>query len=256
MSGRRAAWRAVYELLGARVREPEWAFMNYGYAPAGGPVLKLAPGDEPDRLCIQLYDHVLAGADLMDQDVLEVGSGRGGGASYVARYVRPRSVTDLDFSRSAVEPCSRHRRAPGLRFVHGDAQAMPFPDASFDAVINVESSHCYPSMETFLAEVARVLRPGGRLFFADLRSAEDVPRLRDQLQGSGLTLRREQDITAEVLRAMQLDNARKLGLVDAWIPRPFHRVFRPFAGVEGTRNFAGLGSGRLRYLSAQLARAR
>lgn len=256
MTGRQAAWRAVYEILGARVREPQWAFMNYGYAPADGPVLTLAPQDEPDRLCIQLYDHVLAGADLTDRDVLEVGSGRGGGASYVARYRQPRTVTGLDFSRSAVALCSRHRQAPGLGFVHGDAQAMPFPDASFDAVINVESSHCYPSMEAFLAEVARVLRPGGRLFFADLRSADEVPRLRDQLHGSGLALHREHDISGEVLRAMQLDNARKLALMDAWIPRPVHRVFRPFAGVEGTRNFTGLGSGRLRYVSAQLARER
>jgi ubiquinone/menaquinone biosynthesis C-methylase UbiE len=49
---------------------------------------------------------------------------------------------------------------------------MPFPDASFDAVINVESSHCYPSMGRFLSEVHRVLRPRGSLLFADLRTSD------------------------------------------------------------------------------------
>jgi SAM-dependent methyltransferase len=43
-----------------------------------------------------------------------------------------------------------------------------------DAVVNIESSHCYESMDTFLSEACRVLRPGGRFFFADLRKYEGV----------------------------------------------------------------------------------
>jgi hypothetical protein len=39
------------------------------------------------------------------------------------------------------------------------------------------------------------------------------------------------------------------------IPRVFHRPFRAFAGIAGTRNYAGLESGKLRYLSAQLAKS-
>jgi SAM-dependent methyltransferase len=154
----------------------------------------------------------------------------------------------MDFSGAAVELSARHRRAPGLRFVRGDAQAMPFPDASFDAVVNVESSHCYASMDAFLAEVRRVLRPGGAFLFADLRSGEGLVTLQRQLASSGLEVQRERDITAHVLRAMRLDNGRKLALMDAWIPRPFHRVFRPFAGIEGTRNYDGFASGDLRYV--------
>jgi hypothetical protein len=66
---------------------------------------------------------------------------------------------------------------------------------------------------------------------------------------------KETDITANVLTALRLDNARKLGLIDAWIPRVLHRPFRVFAGIAGTRNYAGLRSGKLRYLSAQLAKS-
>ena len=96
--------------------------------------------------------------------MLEVGSGRGGGASYLSRYLRPRSVTGLDLSQKAVDLCNRHRKAPGLAFTRGDAQSMPFADSSFDAVVNIESSHCYPSMGKFLSEVHRVLRRAAAFF--------------------------------------------------------------------------------------------
>lgn len=250
-SARALVWRTVYELLAARVRQPEWGFMNYGFAPSGG-TATLDPADEPDRLCIQLYDHVIGGQDLTGRDVLEVGSGRGGGASWVSRTSGARSTVGVDFSVRAVRLASLHRRGAGLRFVAGDALALPFPDASVDVVINVESSHCYPSMPAFLAEVRRVLRPGGTFGWADLRDAADVPGLQRDLDRCGMRILHQQDITAEVVRALEIDNARKLALMDAWVPRPLHAPFRAFAGITGTRNHRGFTSGRKRYLSARL----
>jgi ubiquinone/menaquinone biosynthesis C-methylase UbiE len=257
MAVRRFVWRACYQALAKRVSTPQWKFMNYGYAPttADVDIAPLSSSDERDRLCIQLYLHAIGHSDLRDRDVLEVGSGRGGGASYISRYLQPRSMTGMDFSQEAVDLCNRHRLAPGLAFVCGDAQAMPFPASSFDAVVNIESSHCYESMDTFLAEVCRVLRPGGRFFFADLRSMGGVNALTEQFNACGLTVEKETDITANVLTALQLDNARKLELINAWIPRVFHWPFRAFAGIAGTRNYAGLERGKLRYLSAQLAKS-
>ena len=256
MTARQLAWRACYALLAARVTRPEWAFMNYGYAPLTdqAPSLELDAEDEPDRLSIQLYHHAVSTGDLRGRDVLEVGCGRGGGSSFLSRYHGPRTTTGLDFSAKAIGLCTRDRHGPGLRFVRGDAQALPFPDASFDAVVNVESSHCYGSMETFLAEVARVLRPGGALYLADLRGRDGVTTLRRHFEVSPMIVQEVHDITAEVLEALRQDNARKLGLIDAWIPRFAHPLFRPFAGVEGTRNYDGFVSGEIRYLSAVLVR--
>ena len=94
MAVRRFVWRACYEALAKRVSTPDWAFMNYGYAPATAnvDVPPLQSSDERDRLCIQLYLHAIDHFDLQDRDVLEVGSGRGGGALFISRYLQPRSM--------------------------------------------------------------------------------------------------------------------------------------------------------------------
>jgi ubiquinone/menaquinone biosynthesis C-methylase UbiE len=164
-------------------------------------------------------------------------------------------VTGLDFAQEAVDLCNRYRRESGLAFVRGDALCMPFPDVSFDVVVNIESSHCYESMPTFLAEVRRVLRPGGGFFFADLRSSAGANLLCRQLHACDLLVEEVADITINVLTALRLDNGRKLSLIDAMIPRIFRRPFYVFAGMEGTTNYAGFQSGKLRYLSARLIKS-
>lgn len=252
MSARRLAWRLCYELLAARVRTPDWAFMNYGYASAGGPVLD--PADEPDRLCIQLYEESLGGADLTGLAVLEVGSGRGGGASYLSRCRNTASMTGLDFSRRAVALSNRDRRGPALQFVWGDALAMPFADGAFDVVVNVESSHGYDSVERFLAEVHRVLRPGGRLYFADFRDQDGLAVLTGQLAASPLRLVSRSDLTAGVLAALEQDNDRKAELIDRLIPRLARRPFRRFAGLRGSNIYDALATGGLGYVRAELVK--
>ena len=62
-------------------------------------------------------------------------------------------------------------------------------------------------MDIFLAEVRRVLRPGGRFFFADLRSRHGVATLQEQFSASGLKVDKQTDITNNVLTALRLDTA-------------------------------------------------
>ena len=170
--------RRWYQTLALNAKRKDWGFMNYGFEPAGGERIALSPGDEPDRQCIQLYERVASAAHLAGSRVLEVGSGRGGGASYLARYHHPAQVIGADFAPAAVDLCRRqHAAVANLRFEMGDAERLPFDDADFDAVVNVESSHCYGHIEALVAEAIRVLRPGGSFLFADFRSREEMPAL-------------------------------------------------------------------------------
>ena len=246
---RRLLWRWWYGRLAKRYRGADWTFMNYGFLSPTGPVLTLDPADEADRLCIQLYHRVASAANLAGRDVLEVGSGRGGGASFIARYHHPRRITGLDYSPQAVALCRRrHTDVANLTFVAGDAESLPFPDAAFDAVLNVESSHCYGHIDKFFAEAARVLRPGGWFLYTDFRAATDLPALQAALAAQpGWEQVEDEDITAAVAAALEADDARKRALIAEFIPARFRHLFGEFAGLVGGQMHTGFRDRTIRY---------
>jgi SAM-dependent methyltransferase len=234
-------------------KEADMVFMNYGFAEAGSQ-LELLGEDEVNRYCIQLYHHVASGVELKDRDVLEIGCGRGGGASYVARYLGPRSVTGMDLAPNAVEFCRGHHNADGLDFVCGDAVDLPFADGSFDAVINVESSHCYSSMREFLGEVHRTLRPDGHLLLADRRDRRGIVALRSQFARHGFHVVSERRITPNILRALDMDNERKLALIHRGVPGLWRKMFKQFAATPGTSMYESFRKGHWEYFSFVLRR--
>jgi ubiquinone/menaquinone biosynthesis C-methylase UbiE len=186
--------------------------------------------------------------DLTDLDVLEIGSGRGGGASYVARYLKPKALTGVDFSDSAIQFCKHAHAVDGLSFIKGDAEALAFDAGSFDAVINIESSHCYASMETFLVNAQRVLRQNGYFLYADFRNENDVALLHSQMENSGMKILKQEEITANVLRSLDLDDQRKLLLIRALLRDWLLKPFQEFAGVKGSKIYSGFKSGTMIYL--------
>lgn len=242
--------RGWYQCLSALDKEADVTFMNYGYAQLdlGKPEIELHDEDQANRYGAQLYHRVTGDVNLRGKDVLEVGCGRGGGAFFIGRYLKPRSVTGVDFSGNAVAFCKSHYRVEGLSFLHGDAEDLPCPPNSFDAVISVESSHCYNSMERFLQEVVRVLRPQGSFLFADLCLLEEVPLLRGRLRQSGLNILEEERITPNVLRALELDNERKLSLIQSKAPKFLRERVQQFAGVVGSPVYQRFHSGEWEYL--------
>src|SRR5215831_1065615 len=248
---RRFMMKSVYESLVILDRNREITYMNYGYADldASPTELPLTDVERENRYSIQLYHHVATAIDVAGKDVVEVGSGRGGGASYITRYLRPNSMIGIDFSKRAIEFCQRHYSIERLSFSQGDAENLPLADASGDVVVNLESSHCYGSMGRFLHEVHRVLRGGGYFLFSDHRDHDRVGLLRNQLRDAGLKLISEKDITPNVVRALELDNDRKEKLIARQCPKVLRREAEEFAAVKGTRTFEAFASGYSRYLS-------
>lgn len=246
---RKAIWRLWYPFLTRRLRGEEVLFLNYAFETDPPVALPLLPEDEPNRVCIQLYHHVAAQVDLSGKEVLEVSCGHGGGASWITRTMLPATYTGLDLNPAGITFCRQHHPVPHLNFVQGDAQRLPFPDHSLDVVINVEASHCYPDFPGFLAEVARVLRPGGYFLYADFRFRDSIPAWEAAIAAAPLGIMRTRDIGAEVLRGMDGNAARSHALIRQRLPRFLYSLGCDFAGVPGSRIYTALQSGELSYCS-------
>lgn len=236
-----------YPSLTRRLDAEDLTCLNYGYEEDPPMGLRLAESDERNRFGIQLYHRVASQADLTGKQVLEVSCGHGGGASYLIRTFGPASYTGLDFNPDGIEFCRRRHEVPGLDFVRGDAESLPFADESFDAVINIEASHAYPRLSRFLAEVVRVLRPGGHFLYADFRGRNEFSGWEAALSDTGMRQVSERVINPEVLRGLQKNSQRSIDLVGRLLP-PFLRPFgRRFAGVPGTGLYRVFETGKGEY---------
>jgi fatty-acid O-methyltransferase len=194
--------RYWYRLNSRFFSDDDTVFLNWGYEEDPPMALPLTESDEPNRCSIQLYHSVAAQVDLTGKRVLEVSCGHGGGASYVMRTLGPASYTGLDLNPFGLDFCRKKHQLPELEFVEANAEELPFPDKSFDAVINVEASHCYPRFPQFLDEVARVLRPGGHFLYADVRRRPEVARWEGDLSDAPMRLISKRLVNEQVARGM------------------------------------------------------
>jgi SAM-dependent methyltransferase len=109
------------------------------------------------------YSGLIPFDELCDEDVLEVGCGTGVHAALLAEAGA--RVTAVDLTPTAVELTQRRLAVRGLSatVVEADAEQLPFPDASFDFVWSWGVIHHSADTGRVVAEIARVLRPGGRV---------------------------------------------------------------------------------------------
>ena len=242
-------YRTQTHLVGA----DDVVFLNVGYEEDPPMAVPLAESDEPNRFHIQLYHRVAAQANLEGKRILEVGCGHGGGAAYLMRTLRPASYTGLDLNRAGIAFCRRAHNLVGVDFVHGNAERLPFPDQSFDAVINIESSGAYPHFPRFLAEVARVLRPGGDFLYADLRPCESVAEWETALAGAPIRMVSHENINAQVLRGMEINTQRILELIDR-VPRYLRPISRAFVGIQGSPFYRAMQRGKYSFRMYRFSR--
>ncbi len=246
---RKTLWKIWHNFLVSRDKEFEIKCMNYGYADTDITLkpLELEEEDEPERYCLRLYHQNVVGNDFEGKDLLEVGCGRGGGASYISRYFHPKSYIGLDLSKKAVKFCNDNYEVPGLTFIRGKAEDLPFEDNSFDDVINVESSRGYSDMDSFLSEVHRVLKPNGHLLFSDMRTKEGNVILKERFKNAKLKIITKKNILPNVLKALQLDNERRKNLIIKKTPKFVHKSANEFSGLIGTERYRLFEDGIMNY---------
>ncbi len=129
---------------------------------------------------------------------LEMGCGRGVGVELILDVFGAESVDAFDLDPSMVSRARARLRDRGaqVRLWVGDATSIPVPDASYDAVFDFGIIHHVPHWRSCLAEVRRVLKPGGRFYAEEVlarfiqhpitRRLLEHPQ-RDRFDGSGFS---------------------------------------------------------------------
>lgn len=116
--------------------------------------------------CENLVEKLLEFIPEKHGAILDVACGQGASTRHLLAYYRPEDVTGINISDWQLEQARKN--APGCLFLNMDAVQLDFTDASFDAVICVESAFHFNTRERFLAEALRVLKPGGWLVLSDI----------------------------------------------------------------------------------------
>ena len=103
--------------------------------------------------------------DVDGLDVIELGCGTGYVSAWLAR--RGARPVGIDNSAAQLETARRLQREHGLEFplIHGNAESVPLPDASFDMAISEYGAAIWADPYAWIPEAARLLRPNGRLVF-------------------------------------------------------------------------------------------
>ena len=162
-----------------------------------------------------------------DDLVLDVAAGTG----HAARQLAPaaRAVVVLDATAAMLARGHAQAVVDGIAnvvFVHGDAAALPFLDASFDAVVCRFAAHHFEQPDAVVAEMARCVRPGGHVALVDLIADDDPPIAAEQNR-----LERLRDPShTRMLSAGELETllaGAGLRAVDLLI-RPLERTLQPW----------------------------
>ena len=233
--------------------------MNCGLVPIE-PILKSAGENSEEQHSYELYAQLVAGTTLEGREVLELGSGRGGGACFLLENQLLRRLVALDYTPGTIRWCRRNFSRPRLEFVCGDAANPPFPEASFDVIVAVELTHCITDKVVFLAAIARILRPGGRLLIADffyLRpdAMHALGKFESAVEGSNFKTVAVDDWTSGASAAIEADSERRKSDIQQSVPGFLRELSIQFASTTASSTYVAMQAGRTVYRRYVLERS-
>jgi phthiocerol/phenolphthiocerol synthesis type-I polyketide synthase E len=240
----------AYEWFNQKLNELKFGryafFLNYGYVPNGNPSWSviIPPSSDFDLNSRRLVLEVIGDCPVDGRDVLDVSCGRGSVATVLRDYFHPRSYCGIDISSEAIAFCRKYQQTDGFRFEEGDAESLAIEPAAFDVVINIEASHNYPHVHSFIAEVYRVLRPGGWFLYTDLGTPRGFERNIRLARQAGLEMSRNVDITSNVLLSCGEIAERRLKVYHDAEERA---MMADFLAVPGSRTGRAFEDGSLCY---------
>jgi ubiquinone/menaquinone biosynthesis C-methylase UbiE len=168
--------------------------------------------------------------------VLDVASGKGTTALFLAERFGCHAV-GIDYSGQNVADASQLASAKGLsslvRFERGDAEGLPFPDKSFDAII-CECAFCtFPNKTDAAREFARVLRPCGHIGLSDITRGPTLPKELDGVLAWIACIADAQSVDsyAEYFRSAALE-LEKVELHDEALTEMVHRIRMKLLSAE------------------------
>lgn len=200
--------------------------------------------DAPWHRLVQ--SHLVHDRDLAGKHVLEIGAGRGGFAAWLGGLPNPPArVVAGDFSATAIDKARAAHTSSGVFFEVADIQSIAHGNEVFDTVISCETVEHVPNPQQAVAELARVLRPGGRLFLTTPNYLGAMGLFRAYRRITGRPFTEEgQPINHLVMLPRTLRWVRKAGLeartvdgVGHYLPIP-GRAPKHLPGLDGMRSIS------------------
>ncbi len=140
--------------------------------------------------------------DIAAPVVCDVGCGTGRLLVRLRGAFPGATLIGVDAAAGMIEVASRKAELQGVRLCAGTAEALPLDDASCDVVVSTVSFHHWADQAAGLRDVARVLRPGGRLLLVDAYARGPLRRVVERFFGRhGMGMRSEPELVGLLTRA-------------------------------------------------------
>lgn len=247
-------WEIFYDMACVLFPSKEINQINYGYAPLtdDGRLIQLDQKDEAERMSLQLYHRTATlmetHKDLEGLTILEVSSGRAGGIDYLSRTFAVKKIIGLDLSSNTIQWCEKNYSSNSkLEFKLGNAETFvddgTLSADSVDIIISVDSAHLYPNFDRFIDQCKKALKKGGFLSISDFMHSERFPAKEQVLKECGMTMKKNESTTKNILHAMDLDGERRRKLVNDHAHPLLKPYFRWQTGAKGSRIYNLLKTG-------------